>query len=146
MISKLKNCLHHQFVKFLLVGGINTVFGCTMFSFFIFLNLPFQLANLFTLILGVLFNFKTTGILVFRSHNNALIFKFLAVYLISYAVSTSGLAIFHHYGFVNIHSAFIIMVIPTTIMTYLLLKSWVFTSQCNSNEPLDNICEDKVQI
>lgn len=145
MINKLKSCIQLQFVKFLLVGGLNTLFGCLMFSTFIFLRLPFQLANLLTLILGVLFNFKTTGILVFRSHNNALIFKFLAVYLISYAVSTSGLAIFHHYGVVNIHAAFIIMVVPTTVMTYLLLKNLVFTSQCSNNEPLGNICEDKVQ-
>lgn len=145
MINKLKNDFNIQFIKFLFVGGLNTLFGCLLFSTFIFLRLPFQLANLLTLILGVLFNFKTTGILVFKSHNNSLIFKFITVYLLSYAVSTSGLFFFNYFKFLNIHAAFIVMVIPTTIMTYFLLKNWVFTSRYSSNEPLTNICEGKVQ-
>lgn len=115
-----------QFIKFLLVGALNTLFGCFLFSMFIFLNVPFQLANLLTLICGVLFNFKTTGILVFKSHKNSLIFKFIAVYIFSYVISTSGLALFNHFKLFNIHIAFIIMVIPTTILTFILLKKWVF--------------------
>lgn len=38
-------------------------------------------------ILGVLFNFKTTGTIVFRNNKNSLIFRFVAVYGILYVLN-----------------------------------------------------------
>lgn len=134
MINKLKNVceicnIDFKFIKFLFTGGLNTLFGWALFSTFIFLKVPFQIANLLTLICGIIFNFKTTGILVFKSHNNALIFKFFAVYLISYPISTAALALFDHFKLFNMYVAFIIVVIPMAILTFTLFKKWVFTEE-----------------
>lgn len=76
-----------RFPMFLLVGMINTIFGYGLFSLFIYLGIRYQLAVLFSTILGILFNFKTTGRIVFKSHNNKLIFRFFAVYGILYLIN-----------------------------------------------------------
>ena len=65
------------FVKFVLVGILNTAFGYLVFALLLFLGLHYTLAVILSTIAGVLFNFKTTGTLVFKNHNNKLIFKFV---------------------------------------------------------------------
>ena len=60
----------HKFIKFLFVGGVNTVFGYSIFALFLFLGMHYAVATLFATILGILFNFKTTGVIVFNNKDN----------------------------------------------------------------------------
>ena len=55
-----------RFVKFMIVGGINTLFGYSIFSLLIWLKSSYEMAVLMLTICGVLFNFKTTETLVFQ--------------------------------------------------------------------------------
>ena len=55
----------HRFVRFLLVDVINTLFGYFSFATLIIIGLDYKLAALLATIQGVLFNFQTTGRLVF---------------------------------------------------------------------------------
>lgn len=52
---------------FLLVGVMNAAFGYGCFAAFLYLGLHYSLALLLATILGVLFNFKSIGALVFGS-------------------------------------------------------------------------------
>ena len=71
------------FVKFIFVGVLNTAFGYLAYALLLFLGLHYTLAVVLSTIAGVLFNFKTTGTIVFKNNNNKLIFKFVAVYAIT---------------------------------------------------------------
>lgn len=115
-----------QFIKFLLVGGLNTLVGYGFFAFFIFLGFGDILAPLFANILGVLFNFKTYGHLVFENPNNRLIFKFFAVYGIVYISNVAGLMLFAKLGLENRYISGFILIIPLALLGYYLSSKYVF--------------------
>lgn len=117
--------MKNRFVRYLLVGILNTVFGYSLYAFFIFLNLHYSVAVLLGTVLGVLFNFKTIGKLVFKSHNNALIFRFVTVYALTYFVNVGGLRIFKGYN-INMYLSGFLMLFPATVISYTLHKRFVF--------------------
>ncbi len=80
LIQKIEN----KFVRFLFVGVINTLFGYGLFLFFIWIGMHYSLALLFANVLGILFNYKTTGYIVFETKSNKLIIHFFMVYGIVY--------------------------------------------------------------
>jgi putative flippase GtrA len=75
---------HIELFKYLLVGGLNTIFGYCVFAIFIFLGFHYSLAVLVSTILGVLFNFQSYGRLVFKNHSLSLLSRFIFVYTIIY--------------------------------------------------------------
>jgi len=113
------------FLRFLVVGGINTLFGYSVFALFILIGLHYVLASLLALICGILFNFKTTGTLVFKNRDKRLIFRFFGVYLIYYLVIIGLLKIFNMFGVSSLVAGAII-VVPMGIVSFLLMKKLVF--------------------
>jgi putative flippase GtrA len=64
--AKLVNLIKkHKFARFLLVGALNTLFGYFLYGSLILIGINYKLAALLATIQGVLFNFQTTGRLVF---------------------------------------------------------------------------------
>src|SRR3989339_41741 len=119
------NFIRNQFVKFLIVGFVNAIFGYGIFSFFILVGMHYSLAALFGTILGVLFNFRTISAVVFNSRNNWLIIKFAGVYVIIYLLNLIGLYIFKLF-FINVYIAGAILILPMAIISYMLNKKFVF--------------------
>lgn len=74
-------------VRYLVVGGVNTVFGYSVFALLIYLGWHYSMALFFATIAGVLFNFQTFGIFVFGKSDWRLLWRFLAVYGFLYAVN-----------------------------------------------------------
>lgn len=68
---------NRQLFMFLIIGVINTIFGYSVFAIFLFLHVPDYMAVILSTALGLLFNFKTTGIFVFKNKNNKLLLKFV---------------------------------------------------------------------
>ena len=124
--------LDRKFIKFLFVGGLNTAFAYLMYSIFISTPLPRPLALFCAYFVGVLWNFKTTGTLVFKSNNNALIFKFIGVYVITYLINLVALNLLADIG-VNKYLAQLIVVPPVSILTFILFKLFVFKEDRNDN-------------
>lgn len=84
-LTKIKN---KKFIIFIIIGGFNTLFGYGIFALFLLIfNLHYTFALFLSTIIGILFNFKTIGIFVFKNSNNKLIFKFILVYGICYLVN-----------------------------------------------------------
>jgi putative flippase GtrA len=117
--------IENRFVRFLIVGGINTAFGYGIFALLIFLKFHYAAAALLSTILGVMFNFKTTGRLVFESQDNRLIFKFVGVYVIIYAINTASLGVFNFFR-VDMYLAGAAMILPMAMLAFVLNKSLVF--------------------
>jgi putative flippase GtrA len=107
------------------VGGLNTAFGFSIYTVLIVIHLHYILAALLGQICGILFNFKTTGTIVFKNKNNRLIFRFFAVYLVTYLITIGLLKIFDN---VNIGSlvAGAIIILPIAFLSFLLNKKFVF--------------------
>lgn len=80
LLQKIEN----KFVRFLFVGVINTAFGYGVFLLFIWFGMHYSVALLFSNILGILFNYKTTGYIVFQNKSNRLLLKFFMVYGVVY--------------------------------------------------------------
>ena len=117
--------INNRFVRFLIVGGINTAFGYGVFALLIFLKFHYAIAVLLGTILGVLFNFQTTGRLVFDSKGNRLIFKFIGVYVIIYVINTLALGVFNFFK-VNMYLAGAVMLLPMAMVAFVLNKNLVF--------------------
>ena len=118
-------CVDRKFVKFLFVGGINTLFGYLMYSIFISTPLPRFWALLCAYIIGILWNFKTTGVIVFKNHDNGLIFKFFFSYVITFLINyfcLNGLAVLN----INKYLAQLILVFPIAVISFILFKYFVF--------------------
>jgi putative flippase GtrA len=121
----IRRLLRSRFVRFLLVGGLNTAFGYTVFAICILIGIPYPLAALVSTVLGVLFNFKSYGALVFASHDNRLIFRFIAVYGVCYVVGLVPLAWAKAHGVPILWMA-AICVLPMAALAFTLQRVLVF--------------------
>jgi len=117
--------VHYQVLRFLLVGALNTLFGFAVFSLFLYLNFHYSLASFLGIVLGILFNFKTYGSLVFKCRDNSLILRFVLFYAVLYAVSVVCLWGFNSMG-VNLYYANAIMLLPLSALSFYLNRNFVF--------------------
>lgn len=117
--------LNHKFVRFLFVSALNTAFGYCLFALLIFLGLPYQVALLIGNIIGVLFNFKTTGHLVFKNKKKSLIYKFFGVYGVVYLFNVGCIALLKSNG-INEYYAGAIVTVPAGFLAYWLNSRFVF--------------------
>ena len=124
-----------QILRFLVVGGVNTVFGYTVFAVFILLGLHYVLAALLGQICGILFNFKTTGTIVFRNKDNRLIFRFFGVYLFTYLLTIGLLKVFDFYGIGSLVAGAII-ILPIALLSFSLNRKFVFNALDKTTKPV----------
>jgi putative flippase GtrA len=114
-----------RFLRFLVVGGVNTVFGYLVYAGFILLNLHYSLAALFSNIIGVIFNFFTTGRIVFDNRQPSLILKFFGVYTVYYLLNLGVLKLLMSQGFSSLISG-AIAALPMALVSYTLTRTFVF--------------------
>jgi putative flippase GtrA len=81
----------HQFVRFLVVGGLNTAIGYGIYAILIVLGLVPELALLVATIIGITVNYFTTGRMVFGTRGDGLFFKFMLVYAVMYILTAVAL-------------------------------------------------------
>ena len=117
--------MDNKFIRFLIVGWVNTLFGYFMFALFIFSKFHYSIAALMATMLGVLFNFKTTGKLVFGNSDNKLILKFFGVYTVVYFMNTLALKVFKMYE-VDLYLGGALVLLPMAVLSFLLNKKFVF--------------------
>ena len=125
IIDRYYNIVSKQFLRFILVGGVNTAFGVGVYCLAIFVGLPYFIATLLSNVLGVCFNFITTGNLVFRNNDPRLIFRFVTAYVIIYFINTAFVKIFILSG-LNSYWAGILATPLVALCSYSLLKYFVY--------------------
>jgi len=77
----------HQFLRFLVVGAGNTIVGYLLYLLGLWIGLPYQAALACSTILGVTFNFFTTGRIVFENNALGKMVGFFAVYGITFVIN-----------------------------------------------------------
>jgi putative flippase GtrA len=125
--TRLRSFLQIRFVRFLLVAALNTVFGYSLFAAMILLGIRYPIAAAIGTVIGILFNFQTTGRLVFERHDLSLLLRFFAVYGISYVVGVSLLRWADHHG-ISILVAAAVLAVPMGFFSYTLQRLLVFRS------------------
>lgn len=114
-----------RFVRFLLVGTLNAGFGYGWFWLLIYVGMNHRLALLFSTVIGILFNFQTTGRIVFQSNNHLHILRFILVYFVVYGVNVIGLDVLMRLG-LSAYWAAAAFVLPCALLAFLLQKKYVF--------------------
>ncbi len=116
--------IDEKFFKFLFVGILNTLFSYSIYAILITIGLSANISLFFQYVLGVLWNFKTTGIIVFENKNNKLILKFIASYIFTFTINSILLNILIRC--LNDYLAQAILILPIALLSFIILKFWVF--------------------
>ena len=113
------------FVRFLIAGGVNTLFGFLVYSIAILSGLQVWQALLAGILAGLVFNFVTTGGYVFRDLTVRRFSRYAGVYVLIYLVNLGLVVLLSKW----IDSVILIQGIITTPMalgSYLLMSKFVF--------------------
>lgn len=134
MIRLARRLFEQERIRFLVVGGVNTVFGYAVFAG-LYLAAGQRIGYLGSLyisyVVGVSLAFVLHRRVTFRAHetggNPVLDFvRFASVYVVSLAVNTIGLPLLVELGHLPALGAQAIMVVVTTIISYVGHKYFSF--------------------
>ena len=114
-----------RFIRFLLAGSLNTIFGFIIYSLAISLGLPIWGSLLGANIAGVAFNFLTTGYYAFRSLLFAHFSRFAAAYTCIYLSNCLLISILIRWGLAPM-LAQAILTPGMVLFSYFLLTKFVF--------------------
>lgn len=115
-----------KFVRFIFVGILNTGFGCGVYCLLIFLGLSYWWAALLSQIIGVIFNFKTIGVLVFENGDNSLFLKFIACYVLGYFINITLIHLFVDYTPLNEYWSGICATPFVAVFSFIFQKTIVY--------------------
>lgn len=115
----------HRWLRFLLVGGLNTAFGYCMYALLLFLGLNFALANLLALLAGIVFSFRTHSGLVFLRHDWRRFLRYLLSWAAIYLLNTGIIALLLQCG-ISAYVAGLITIVPGALLSYLAQRHFVF--------------------
>ncbi|MBR1774482.1 MAG: GtrA family protein [Bacteroidales bacterium] len=142
--------IENPFIRFLFVGCINTAVGYTLFILCRWVGMERALAVFVSTVLGVLFNYHSTGKIVFHNKGYNVIVQFFVIYGIMYVINLAELHYLAKSGLYNFFFSIdknnldlltrfsidldkagdaigqLIVVLPNAIMTFLLNKTFVF--------------------
>ena len=125
---KISIILESHFLRFLIVGGVNTLFGLVVYALLALTAMPTWIVLLISNLIGMIFNFFTTGGVVFSDVSISRFPRFFicygAIYLI-YLELINWLDPILNSRII----AMSIIVLPVTVLSYLILNFFVFTNK-----------------
>lgn len=117
--------INNRFVRFLVVGGINTTFSYSLYALLLFMGSHYLVAGIISFIISVFFNFETTSRLVFQNSKRELLLKFIFSYVIILVISLFSLNLIIMAG-INPYLAGLLNVLPVSVISFLIQKFLVF--------------------
>jgi putative flippase GtrA len=130
----IRRLLEYKPVRFILVGGLNTVFGYGIFAAIYLLTHQRIGALVAATVLGVTFNYFTTGRLVFANKGAKAIIPFVLVYGVLLLINAPLLE-----GLVRIGLPTLVaqaIAIPfMAALSYLINRYWVFRPRASATAP-----------
>jgi putative flippase GtrA len=117
-----------KYVRFILVGGLNTLFGYLVFAGLVSLGWRDIFAVPAATAAGVAFNFITYGKLVFASLDGHSLPRFVIGYVGLYVCNITGLRVLARFA-VDPYKAQAVLVVPLAIVSYVINDRWVFRAK-----------------
>jgi putative flippase GtrA len=126
VVSLLRVVWTSRFIRFLVVGGVNTLFSYVLFSAFILSGVNYRATVLVCAVICIIFNFNTIGRIVFQNRDARLLARFLALYAVITLVNYFGLQLLVEVGRLHplVGQAVVLPVIVA--LSFVLNRSWVF--------------------
>ena len=115
------------FIRYLLVGMLNTAFGYAIFALLTYFGFHYALALLIATVTGIVFNFRTFGQFVFHQRDWRLIWRFFAVYGLLYVINVGSIFILLRY-MNNVYTANAITLIFIAGLGFLLNRRFVYAN------------------
>lgn len=113
------------FVRFMVAGVINTLFGFVVVAIALWSGLPVWAALLVGMLSGSVFNFFTTGGYAFRQLSRQKYPRFVLCYLLVYGTNLALIELLLHWT-ANPLLAQAVLTIPLALLSYVLMAHWVF--------------------
>lgn len=124
-VSALRPLLQRPFVRFLLVGCLNTGFAYGIYAALLWAGLPYAWANLGSLLLGIVFSFATQGRLVFGNRDNRLLPRFALCWAILYFINIGLIAGLIRLG-LDAYTAGALALLPMAVSSFFVQRYVVF--------------------
>ncbi len=124
-LPALPSLLQRPFMRFLLVGALNTGFAYGTYAVLLWLGLPYAWANLGSLVLGILFSFATQGRLVFGNADHRLLPRFVLCWLILYVINIGLITGLIRLG-LNAYTAGAVALAPMAVGSFFVQRYIVF--------------------
>lgn len=120
MKNLINKIFSYQPIRFLFVGGLNTIVGYGVYALLLYLGINYLIANTISTIIGIIHSYLWNRFFTFKSKNKALkeITKFVSVYIVSYLIGTCTLFIFKDKLNISPYIAGLINLVITTLVSY----------------------------
>ena len=120
MKNLIKKIFSYQPIRFLFVGGLNTLVGYGVYALLVYLGVNYLIANTVSTVVGVIHSYLWNRFFTFKSKNKALkeITKFVSVYIVSYLIGMFTLFIFKDKLNISPYIAGLINLVITTLISY----------------------------
>ena len=115
----------NEVVRFLFVGILNSLFGYFVYAVTLYFSDQLTISLLVATVVGVLFNYKSTGSLVFRHNGESRLLKFVVVYSVIFVGNASLLYFLVSAGWDKYLSQLFLTPVAA-IFSFFLFKSFVF--------------------
>jgi putative flippase GtrA len=123
--ARLRSPDARRFVRFLAVGLLNTAFGYLVFAAGVLSGLAPAAALLAATLIGVGFNFATTGRLVFASRDTRRLPRFVLCYALAYVLNAGALHGLAALGVPPLAGQLLLLP-PVVVLTFLAMRLFVF--------------------
>lgn len=123
--KNVNHLISKRFIRFVLVGGVNTAFSYAIYSLFLLIGFNYTIANLLALVVGILFSFKTQSAFVFYNSANRLLGRFFICWSFIYLINIFFIREMLALG-LNAYIAGALAIPPITVLSYVIQKFFVF--------------------
>ena len=143
-----RRLLHSTLVRFIAVGVLNTAFSYLLYAGLVLSHIDYRLALTICSAVTIVWNFNTTGRLVFGNRRQALIFKFVIGYGGIYLINLGLLVLLARLGIGELARQ--ALALPVVVVcSFAMNRGWVFRdhrhtrfrsppeSGCNQHPPTD---------
>jgi putative flippase GtrA len=114
-----------HFFRYLVIGGINTLFQYGIFAILILVGTHYVLATLVAYTLSILFSFKAQGAITFKNNNNRLFFRFAGSSILIFLVNIGLLKVLRNFS-INSLLAQAILTLPLAFASFMLMRKFTF--------------------
>jgi len=115
----------NRLIRFYIAGAINTLLSYCIFATLIYLGVVYWLAVVICYVLGLVINYKTIKTIAFNDSSKQSLRNFFFIFCGTCLLNIGSLKVLIELG-INAYVSAWIVVIPISLLSYVLNKKYVF--------------------
>lgn len=125
----------YETIRFVLTGGLNTLFGYIVYILAFWLSNNTVAALLLSYGLGILFNFNTYSRFVFRNQDHSKLLLFVLVYAFTLSINYISLFILIDQLRINPYLSQLLTLGYVPLILFVMMKRFVFQNDISTRHP-----------